>query len=120
MTEGIVTAPKQKVYFIGGDDGPIKIGRSENPLSRLRTLQCASPVKLRILAECPHDAIPETMWHGWFAEDRLIGEWFKRSDRLMGIIEGLRRDPIRLRIPKKRTAPARNDGLTTRREVRNG
>lgn len=41
-------APQEWVYFIGSDDGPVKIGLTNNVGERLRGLQTASPIELKI------------------------------------------------------------------------
>ncbi len=73
------------VYFIQAvDGGLIKIGKSEDPINRLATIQMYSPVKLQILAATPH--LKEKAMHKAFADERVHGEWFKPSDRLLALI----------------------------------
>ena len=76
-------------YFIGGQRGPIKIGYSVDPESRLRSLQSGSPVKLAILAVEQGGASREAAYHEQFAADRLHGEWFKRTPALTKLIARL-------------------------------
>lgn len=70
------------LYFIGSDDGPIKIGFSVNPKARLRQLQHASPYDLRILATIPEGQDLEAHYHRCFAAHRLRGEWFTRCPEI--------------------------------------
>jgi hypothetical protein len=78
------------VYFVGGDEGPVKIGfTTEMPL-RLRNLanQSAHPIKL--LAAIAGGRDLEKRYHAKFADDRLHGEWFKRSEAVEGELAKLR------------------------------
>ena len=67
-----------KCYFIGGSEGPVKIGMSIDPNKRLQTLQLSSPVRLSILALTSGGAERESAYHYQFADFRLHGEWFER------------------------------------------
>lgn len=76
------------VYFIAaGDNGPVKIGSSVNPQKRLQALQGASSVKLSILLTIPGGYDLERRLHVRFATERLTGEWFERSKRLVKFID---------------------------------
>ena len=75
------------VYFIGGDDGLIKIGRSRNPEARAAELQTGSPVPLRVLASVSGDSRLEAQYHRRFADFRVRGEWFERCPTLLNEIE---------------------------------
>ncbi|MDF0490028.1 GIY-YIG nuclease family protein [Sphingomonas sp. H39-1-10] len=66
------------IYFIGGDEGPIKIGYSGKLFQRLRALKNSSPVPVRLLAATPGSRAAERRYHERFAEYRLHGEWFDR------------------------------------------
>jgi excisionase family DNA binding protein len=81
---------RQMVYFIGGDHGPIKIGRAMNPEGRLRDLQCGYPYELKILAACEGSAGVEQGYHRQFASCRLSGEWFERTPDLEAEIARIR------------------------------
>jgi len=78
-----------RIYFIGADDGPIKIGISASPKSRLTALQTASPFRLRLLAIRVGDVLTERDYHRRFAAHRLHGEWFERAPELLAEIERL-------------------------------
>ena len=67
----------EAVYFIGGVDGFVKIGWSNNILQRMATLQTACPVKLRILAICLGGCRDEHAYHHRFRRLRAEGEWFR-------------------------------------------
>jgi hypothetical protein len=82
------------IYFISTNDVaeyPIKIGVTGVDF---RT-QIASPYRLVPIAIVEGDASIEKVLHVEFASDRLMGEWFKRSPRLMGAIDLLADEPMR-------------------------
>lgn len=76
-------------YFIGADEGPIKIGHSRDVPARLRALQMACPVHLRLLATAPGGEQREAAYHFQFHEYRTHGEWFDRCPELLAEIERL-------------------------------
>lgn len=67
------------IYFIGSDDGPIKIGRARNVEQRLAALQTSHPYRLRVLASVLAEPWVEQHYHKRFASSRLSGEWFHPS-----------------------------------------
>ena len=73
------------IYFIQqGTDGPIKIGYTNSSVeSRLANLQTANCEKLHLLATATGEQRDEAMLHARFADERLNGEWFKPSTRLI-------------------------------------
>jgi hypothetical protein len=75
------------VYFVGGDDGPIKIGYTATLHRRLRALKNSSPIAVRLLAAVPGDATLERAYHQRFAADRQHGEWFARTPDLIAAIK---------------------------------
>lgn len=81
------------VYFmqpIGG--GPIRIGYSKRPDTRLSHLTSFSPVKLEIITQFTASRYVEAWLHDHFREDRLHGEWFTPSLRLFEIIDAVKRN----------------------------
>lgn len=71
---------KPIVYFVGGIEGPVKIGWTQQPMrERLKCIQNGSPVKLIVLAILPAERPRERWYHKVFAPYRLHGEWFERS-----------------------------------------
>jgi hypothetical protein len=75
-------------YFIGGDVGAIKIGRSINVEVRLKDIQACSPIPVRVLAS-RQGVAREKMYHRRFAHRRLHGEWFERCPEIEAEIERL-------------------------------
>lgn len=68
-----------RVYFIGSDETGVKIGFSMNVDSRLKTLNVASPYKLKILGitpECGNYVEVEKWAHDHFESKRMNSEWF--------------------------------------------
>lgn len=76
------------IYFIQRDDmGAIKIGRSIDPLKRLRELQTASPIKLTLLGMMDSEDSTETELHNRFKRLRIMGEWFDPGKALLRYIK---------------------------------
>lgn len=74
------------VYFVQmGADGPIKIGRARNPLSRLGELQTSNPHALRILLVIK-GGDKEKSFHEMFAASRMNGEWFRPDTQILEFI----------------------------------
>lgn len=79
--------PGQCVYFVQGvDGGPIKIGTSRDVEDRVRTLQCASPVRLRVVGVVAGGAHLEATLHQRLAKHRLHGEWFAAVPEVLAAI----------------------------------
>ncbi len=120
------------VYFIAAvamPEGPIKIGSSARPLTRLAHFQSDSPVKLELLATCSGGMKRERIYHQRFAADRLHGEWFGRSEPLERLIKWHRvRESLwstgsgGANVAEKLVPPARFEltacGLGNRRSIR--
>jgi hypothetical protein len=78
---------REYCYFIGGDEGPVKIGYSALPAIRLKDLQCGSPVQLRILAAVRGGSEREREYHRRFRGSRAHGEWFHRTPDIIAEID---------------------------------
>jgi hypothetical protein len=79
----------RNVYFIKpvGMDGPVKIGISCVPESRLYSLTLWSPWPLEVIGSVVGSAEDETYLHDCFADHHLHHEWFNSSPKLRGAIE---------------------------------
>ena len=88
------------VYFIGPEDGPIKIGSSGDPARRVKTLQSGSPVPLALLGSFKSkDCVAEEKaLHRRFAGSRLHGEWFSRTPALLKLVDSCRTDTRHLDV----------------------
>ena len=68
------------IYVIGADDGPQKIGFSNDVDRRLGTLQTGNPRKLKIhyIVEVPEDQVRlvESQIHKENRRRKVSGEWF--------------------------------------------
>lgn len=79
----------KKIYFLRptGEKGPIKIGSSVRPESRLITYQIWSPVILELVAFLPVHHTTETFLHRHFIKWWLHGEWFSWNEELQGLLD---------------------------------
>ena len=78
----------QELYFIqAGEDGPIKIGISQDAKRRLSGLQTAHHEELRLLGSIPGGRRAEEFMHQLFVAQKLRGEWFKSDPVLLSFIE---------------------------------
>jgi T5orf172 domain len=79
----------QFVYFIRpvGMDGPIKIGCSKQPLSRLKTFSTWSPFPLELIGSAIGDFDDENRLHRRFSDLHTRKEWFMSSPLLRDTIE---------------------------------
>lgn len=68
-----------KTYLVT-DGSSVKIGKTRNIRSRIRSLQTAHPRPLRVLLVLDGDV--EYMLHEKFKDSRLKGEWFEYSPAL--------------------------------------
>jgi hypothetical protein len=76
------------VYFIqAGENGPIKIGWSENPEMRLAQLQGAHHEDLSLLLTVNGDKALEGRLHFRLEQHRLRGEWFADCDEVRAAME---------------------------------
>lgn len=69
------------LYVIGSDQGPVKIGISNNPLGRLATIQTGCHVKVHLwftkgIATRELALMHERAIHQDHKDRRLNGEWF--------------------------------------------
>lgn len=77
------------VYFMKpvGRDGPVKIGCSFTPISRLDTFMMWSPEPLEIAATAPGNMSDEYAVHRRFAHLHSHCEWFRADDALTEAIK---------------------------------
>jgi hypothetical protein len=91
---------KAWIYFLqAGTDGPIKIGRAQDPIRRAGALNVGSPIELVLLGAMPSDraAVDERKIHRRLAPHRVRGEWFHAA-----VVRAyMRRHRQRLWTPKK-------------------
>lgn len=74
------------VYMIRcGEAGPVKIGKADDPQSRLRDLQTGHHEELAIIRVLDGGEAEEKHLHTHFAEFRIRGEWFQFSDEMLTV-----------------------------------
>jgi hypothetical protein len=76
------------IYVIGGTD-VVKIGRTMNPVARLKDLQTGHDVTLTLYAAVPAHASLEPVLHERFAHLRTAGEWFALTEETAAFIRDL-------------------------------
>ena len=75
------------IYFIqAGQNGPIKIGVSDNPQKRLGTLRTAHYEELELLGAIGGGEDKEKEIHLRFGQYRMTGEWFRAEGELLDFI----------------------------------
>ena len=88
------------LYFIqAGENGPIKIGVTDNIEKRLVTLQTGNYEKLKVIftfeTEEPEESRKwERIFHRQFRHQRLNGEWFRPDKYLLENIEQLKKGTL--------------------------
>lgn len=92
------------VYFIGGLEGPVKIGLTNDAWRRLSILQTGNAVRLYILATVAGSRAEELEYHLRFARSRIRGEWFHRTDALMAEIRHINPEVETMLEDDRRTA----------------
>lgn len=84
------------IYFVGlgqGSGGLVKIGRSVNPIKRIRGLRTSAPYGLYVMGIFPVEdaAGSEALIHRMFEDDRVSpkNEWFRLTPYLRMYIEAV-------------------------------
>ena len=81
-----ILAGSKVTYFVAGA-GMVKIGTTNSLETRLKTLQCGSPVPLELLGVC---LLEEKDIHQRFKHLRKHDDWFLLTQELVSFIEGVR------------------------------
>lgn len=71
-------------------DGPIKIGCSKDPQTRLALYMCWAPIPLEVVALLPGDYRLEQRFHARFLDQHTHHEWFSASPALTATIAAIR------------------------------
>lgn len=80
----------QIVYIVKAEDsGRIKIGITSNPVRRLALMQVGSPERLHLVGTAPGGRSVESRLHADLEGDRLHGEWFEATDRVITAVGDL-------------------------------
>lgn len=95
------------VYCIrAGENGPVKIGHSNDPVGRLSDLQIAHYETLRIIRLFHGGEAEEAALHMRFSDLHLRGEWHSFSRLMMGdvgLVEIVTSDPQQIEPPTSLT-----------------
>lgn len=77
------------VYFMRQTDGrgPVKIGISDSPASRLQTYMGWCPYPMSIIAKLPGTLDTERRFHALFMHLHSHSEWFHWSPEIAGVVE---------------------------------
>jgi hypothetical protein len=103
------------VYFITCREiGYVKIGCAYDPFSRLKTLQTAFPLELKVEALLKGSYKREKELHGLLATHRVRGEWFKICPEIEAIISEVEK-PTRRKSLAQRGQELAEDTPTIRR-----
>lgn len=89
----MTVVPKQFVYVIEKEDSKVKVGFSQTPELRIKTLQRSGGFRItnyKIFGPFQNGCEVETRIHHKLAEQRLIGEWFDISfDEAVSVAENI-------------------------------
>jgi hypothetical protein len=88
LPAGVGGAHGRCVYFAQdtGDEGLVKIGSTEHLGFRLRSIELVIRRPLRLLLAFPGNYRVETAVHRLLADERVRGEWFRASPRVLDAI----------------------------------
>ena len=86
-----------KVYFIT-DRRYVKIGKTQNIISRLSALQTGHPEKLYVLGYVDGGRGEEKKLHKRFSKYRVRGEWFKLTEEFAQKIKDLCKREYKKRV----------------------
>jgi T5orf172 domain. len=78
------------LYFIKSG-AYVKIGISTDPKARIRELSTGNPDQLVLIGKLPFDdrtdaGMEESRWHAKFETERVRGEWFRITPRILSAI----------------------------------
>lgn len=104
------------VYFVKpiGMEGPIKIGCSCDPVSRLKTLMVWSPFPLEILATANGGFCEEARLMRQLREHRLHSEWFSPAAEVLDVVELVAKTGT---LPFEISPPVLSNGRETDRRL---
>lgn len=88
------------VYIIrAGQNGPVKIGKADDPASRIRDLQTGHFEELVTLRVMDGGAKVEAAFHRQFEAKRIRGEWFEYCDEMLTFV------PAAAQVKERETFP---------------
>lgn len=81
------------IYFVKAYNKFVKIGTSKDVAERLKGLQTASPVDLKVAAVLEGSYQTEAGIHKLFEHSRYNKEWFRFTDELSWFIRAIQSNP---------------------------
>ena len=92
------------IYFIqAGQDGPIKIGFSENPAQRFVKVQSDNPAECILLGVMAGDVATERELHAKLALHVIRGEWFRPASDVLAEVPAGEAIRFEIKAPRVRT-----------------
>ena len=91
MTGHVWGAGKKYIYFVREpSSGAIKIGAALRPASRVKAIQVYNPNPIELLVVVAQTKrFGERALHRRFRSNRLHGEWFRPTPKLLSLVERL-------------------------------
>lgn len=78
------------VYFLATEDQRfVKIGTSRSHLARIKDLQRLCPLPLQLIKLLPGHVETERVYHWYFSQNRIHGEWFRANPEMLKWITDL-------------------------------
>jgi hypothetical protein len=105
------------VYFMGADNGLVKIGFASNFQDRFSKLCCGSPVPLVPLAIVRGGRVEERAYHEHFRRWRHHAEWFYLTDEMEEEIDRINYEQTPRHVPQRLRGMALPLTLTERSEL---
>lgn len=110
-------APEMYLYFVRSTiGGPVKIGVSKYPKTRLAQMQAVCPFPLEIIALIEAGFTKEREYHQAFAGVRLHGEWFEATDEILALADELGTCPVSPYEPVHKSANMSAEAIVKMRE----
>jgi hypothetical protein len=82
-------APDCFLYVIAAGDEAVKVGIAGDVQARLRDLQTAHYLRLRVVGFCPGGSGLEADVQRHLSPHRIRGEWFRATDEVLGYLDAL-------------------------------
>lgn len=109
------------IYFIRpvGLPGPVKVGFTKrDAATRMKDMQCGSPLELEVWAFFPGDTSDEYAIHYHLIDSHSHGEWFFYTDKMENLVENLKNDiNILQAMPTYSCSPIRKQGYLIERNL---
>lgn len=101
------------VYFMGPENGPIKIGFAKDVFSRIQEHQMSNSEELKLWGTMVGDVLFEKHLHRVFKDFRIRGEWFHRCEPILEFISENTADYVTVRKKLEAHAGFRDETIKT-------